>query len=781
MIKSISVPYKLFLFLGVSLWKLSAFGDLLSFPASKTIQTSLRPLPFETHPSPSPKERFLRLYPEKITALQNIHQTDPILLPNNIIIHAKNFHFQDQNILIALEPVIQFENYWIFTESLTYLEKEQIIFINSPTTILFETGEVLATESVSLDISNKTFHFGATQAKLIKSGYLSIKSGTWDPKKFSFSEFQYTSCFCDPDKIPLWSLRAESLIIDHTEQIAKYSNVKLYFKELPISYLPHLKHPLPDPNKPNRLSGFLFPSYVSSSYYGSAYSQELFFAPTAHQNILLKGIFTTKQNIIYEGLYETRFKKGDLSFFGSTTIDKKKQHRWYINSAFDYSFTPNTHFTGYIQESSDDTYVRIYEYDLNVLKNFKSDPLIRDAQPWRRSHFMLNNLQPLSSFSISFDRLTDIRTQALPAHTPISLPSLSYKNYFFSDKGKFNIHLQSQTFLYHQQKDNPLYTNIQASWNWEKHIAPSLWGEFNFGAHLQGDLFINKTQASPPPKSSLPFEDKTNDISVKLSALWKFPLIRHTPTSTSILEPTVSILSSYQNTRFIAPLPFRTHHMELNTVNLFLSDPIYSDTYVESGTRINYGLQWKISDFQNNSLKFIAGNSFFIANGNNPGYIASIVPLNSIYITGITANINNYLYATYKAHIEPSLTIPKQQLSISAGPPVFKILLNYNKAIYHHHYSHEKKIIELSPGFKTLFSQSWTADVSLTFSNASSMLPESSSNFSLAQADFRAAYNMDCLMIVFHLKKNNFSDRDLTKNTSFMVDFSIKPFLDTTD
>ena len=78
----------------------------------------------------------------------------------------------------------------------------------------------------------------------------------------------YTACAAckdNPDKPPLWRVRAKRIIHKNNEQMLYYEDAALEFLGLPIAYVPFFS--APDPTV-TRKSGILSPHYINNTYLG---------------------------------------------------------------------------------------------------------------------------------------------------------------------------------------------------------------------------------------------------------------------------------------------------------------------------------------------------------------------------------------------------------------------------------------------------------------------------------------------------------------------------------
>ncbi len=109
-------------------------------------------------------------------------------------------------------------------------------------------------ESLRADTASKTF-FSAPRAERVQGDTTVFDKGT------------YTACAAckdNPDKPPLWRVRARRIVHKNDEQMIYYEDAALEFLGLPIAYVPFFS--APDPTV-TRKSGILDPRFIANSTY----------------------------------------------------------------------------------------------------------------------------------------------------------------------------------------------------------------------------------------------------------------------------------------------------------------------------------------------------------------------------------------------------------------------------------------------------------------------------------------------------------------------------------
>lgn len=198
----------------------------------------------------------------------------------------------------------------------------------------------------------------------------------------TLKQASYTPCEpCkeDPERPPLWQLRAREVQHDKTEKRITYDDAWFEFAGVPLLYTPYFSHP---DGSERQKSGFMIPRAGYSSELGASYQQEYYWAIAPDQDLTVGTIVASDANPVALAEYRQRFDNAEVQFNGSGTYsdrpdsvggetvsvkDEARGHLfgeglWNINDKWRSGFD--------IAMASDDQYLR--QYDINsddVLEN----------------------------------------------------------------------------------------------------------------------------------------------------------------------------------------------------------------------------------------------------------------------------------------------------------------------------------------------------------------------------------------------------------------------------
>ncbi|MEO6298931.1 MAG: LPS assembly protein LptD, partial [Paracoccaceae bacterium] len=123
---------------------------------------------------------------------------------------------------------------------------------------------------------------------------------------------------CAGNPTPLWEIRARQVVHDMAAQQIYFSDASLRFYGFPVLYLPTLR--VPDPTL-TRATGFLIPSFRSTSALGAGLKMPYFITLGKSRDLLISPYFTTRADITVDLRYRQAFTNGTIEVDGAVTRD----------------------------------------------------------------------------------------------------------------------------------------------------------------------------------------------------------------------------------------------------------------------------------------------------------------------------------------------------------------------------------------------------------------------------------------------------------------------------
>ncbi len=141
----------------------------------------------------------------------------------------------------------------------------------------------------------------------------------------TFERGVYTACeSCreNPERPPLWQIKARRIVWDEQEKVIRYYGARFELFGLPIAALPYFQSP--DPTV-KRLSGFLAPSFKSSSDLGYGVRVPYFMVLNDSADVTVAGTYYTKQGFLAEAEYRQAFDNGMFTLKTAGIIQQDRE------------------------------------------------------------------------------------------------------------------------------------------------------------------------------------------------------------------------------------------------------------------------------------------------------------------------------------------------------------------------------------------------------------------------------------------------------------------------
>lgn len=144
-------------------------------------------------------------------------------------------------------------------------------------------------------------HFVAARADRSGGDTTELTSGAYTPCE---------PCKENPQKPPLWQVRAAKIIHKEKEQMIYFQDARLEFLGVPIAWTPYLE--APDPTV-KRKSGFLIPQFINSSEIGYGMTIPYFWNIAPNMDVTFSPLFVSKQGVMLDAEFRHRLETGSYS------------------------------------------------------------------------------------------------------------------------------------------------------------------------------------------------------------------------------------------------------------------------------------------------------------------------------------------------------------------------------------------------------------------------------------------------------------------------------------
>ena len=293
--------------------------------------------------------------PAPVLAQTNTVQS-AILVADNVSID-QNRVLQAQGNVEVLQGDIRLK-----ASSVSYDQKSGALQIIGPITIQDGANITILADQAELSSNLQNgLLIGARTVLNQRLQLASVEINRVDERYTQLYKTAVTSCnVCTDGRPPLWQIRAKRVVHDQTEQQLYFDDAQFRVGNIPVFYLPRLR--LPDPTL-KRATGFLIPSFRTTSQLGTGVKVPYFIKLGKHRDITLSPYLSSKTQTL-EFRYRQAFETGNILFNGGATNDdlRPNKTRGYIFGEGQFEFTRQFVLDFDIETTTDNAYLKEYRY-----------------------------------------------------------------------------------------------------------------------------------------------------------------------------------------------------------------------------------------------------------------------------------------------------------------------------------------------------------------------------------------------------------------------------------
>jgi LPS-assembly protein len=557
-----------------------------------------------------------------------------------------------------------------------------------------------------------------------------------------FDKGTYTACEAckdNPDKPPLWRVRAKRIIHKNDEKMIYFEDSSLEFLGIPIAYVPFFS--APDPSVV-RKSGILSPYLADNSYLGVGLGIPIFWALAPDYDLTLTPTYYSRQGFFAKAEWRQRLESGEyyiratgiseqspadfpLAPYGSRneslrgSFESKGQFyiadqwkfgweftllsdKWYLNDYHVPSQTLSSNYfaettsTVYLNGQGDRGYFDLRGYYFEGLSSHDFQPQQPLAHPvWDYNKTF--DIDPAKSFGIGGQAELDFNLTSLSASSAsfqsVGLPVLD--NAF----GLYNI---CTNYVPGRANGDCLlrglggdYTRVTAEASWQrKYIDPigEVFTPFAF-ARLNGEwLDINTTNsytfASSFGSSTYFNASQSNflgnrdasffgEFTPGIGLEYRYPFLAKTSFASMVFEPIVQIVARpNQEIGSNSLVNLDAQSLVFDDSTLFDWSKYSGYDRFETGTRLNYGAQFTMNFNNGGYANLIGGQSYQLAGTNS---YATPDAANVGLSSGLDTRLSDYVGAFTIAPNSIFSFIAKARFDVSSlAARRVDLITNYN-------------------------------------------------------------------------------------------------------
>jgi len=540
----------------------------------------------------------------------------------------------------------------LLADTVSYDRSQDVLTASGNVSITEPTGEVTFASYVELsgDFKNgivkdiyvlldENTRLAGTGARRSAGNFTEIAKAVYSPCKV-----------CEDDDgtagTPLWRIRAARVLHDAENKTVEYEDARLEFAGVPVFYTPYMQHP--DPTV-KRQSGLLAPSFGSTSYVGSYFSQPYYWAIDKSKDMTFTPTYTLDEGALLATEYRQRFDAGELEAIGSVTQDSNDDWQGHIDAEGRFDIDPTWRWGFDAEQASEKTYLSRYGFDSpSVLTSNLFTEGFRGASYTRVDGYYFQGLKS------GDDRDT----------TPIVLPHMQFHGQTAPAKYG-SITTLDVDGLSLTREDGADSHRASAKVGWELPHVGTLGDVTKLSLSVRGDSYMvsdverdNKDDYSGYTGRMLP-----------LAAIdWRMPFVSDQGAYHQVITP-VAMAAWSPNGGNPEEIPNEdSQSFELDDINLFAHDRFGGIDRAEDGFRASYGLEWGLYGPTGGYTSAMFGQSYRAAENDTFADGSGLDQHFSDYVGRFTIVPNQYLDLTYRYRIDKDdLSARRNQVTALAG------------------------------------------------------------------------------------------------------------------
>lgn len=452
---------------------------------------------------------------------------------------------------------------------------------------------------------------------------------------------KFTPCKSDAGMPPLWCIGAARIIHDQRAATITYQDAQFELFGVPILYTPYFQHA--DPSVKHR-TGFLMPSFTSSSTLGFGVEIPYYFALAPNYDFTLHPQYLSKMGILWQGDFRHRLADGQY-IIKFAAIDQGADDtgtlavndpgwRGSIQTRGQFSLSSWWRYGWDVTAESDESFRRFY----------KLDPIL---QTDRVNTVYLQGMSDRNYFGAKLYQFGGLLLTDTPYSNAWVHPVIDY-NYIvgtpvLGGELSFTAHARSMT---RTDSTDTQHAVVETNWR-RKMIDPvgQVWTPFG---HARGDVYSYSDAIDPVTLAPLPSDTVARGIAAA-GLLYSYPFVAHTASASHVIEPTAQIIVR-QNRVDQSRLPVEdAKSLIFDDTLLFDIDKFSGYDRFETGTRANIGVQYTLQAANGVFARFVFGQSRHIAGENpyaDPG-LDPTVAFNYSPVSGLETTRSDYVAGLY--------------------------------------------------------------------------------------------------------------------------------------
>ncbi|MGN0919229.1 MAG: LPS export ABC transporter permease LptF [Alphaproteobacteria bacterium] len=554
----------------------------------------------------------------------------------------------------------------IQTEKIVYDKNQNIVHVLENAYLTLADGTRVQTDQIHLFPNDSEMITGPADVNLIDGTYLATDRIIRRDKgqETVFKNASYTPCAICEGKSPLWRLSANTIEEDEPAQTLRFWNMFFKVKDVPLVWFPYFQ--MPDPSV-KRKTGFLIPSFGSNSEMKSHIALPFFVNFSENQNLTLTPKISATHDPLALLKYQGLFTKGAVNANASLTRDDNGTNQGHIKADFEYDFNEEWRFSGQYFRTTSDTYFRRYKIEgISDVDSFLTSRLGGEYYGTR----LQANAEILSFQSL----YEDVSATSIPVVLPLA--HLEYTTAPLTESGLVAFSSADTALI--NNRDHFKSNRLSLTQGVKLPYTSSFGMTALMEASVRMDGYAIDTGTYDIANKARNDSYFAGRVFPQAVLTLGYPLARSGKWTTQILEPIAQIIVGPNGSNPDKIPNADSTVFDFSDTNLFSTNRFAGYDRVESGSRVNYGVQWSVYGRQKNrSFQALFGQTYVLRDENELQDVMGYQNHQSNYVGRIRLT-HEWATLTYRFRLDQrDFRIKKNDLNFEAGAQPLRLGINY--------------------------------------------------------------------------------------------------------
>lgn len=563
----------------------------------------------------------------------------------------------------------------LLADTVTYNLKTEVVTASGNVSLLEPSGEVLFAEYAELtDDLAEGFVRGlrvlmADDSRMVGTSALRTEANRTVVRNAVFSPCEL--CREDPEAAPIWQLKADKVVHDKEDKVVRYKNARLEFFGVPAFYTPYFDHPDPTVDKK---TGFLAPSIGNSTFQGTFVDVPFFANFADNHDLTITPRFSTEQTLLLGLQHRILFENGRiLTDATGTQADLQPNQGERLDDVFRGDIRQDARFD--IDDNFRGGWVLNRSTDKNYRRTFGFGDENRLTSRGYLEGFRGRNYLGANSFWYQTQRAGESDAEQV-----IALPTVDAN--YMSEPGAaggyytFDANVWNLTRL--EGRDSRRASAITA---WHLPYTGSMGDVYRLRVGVQSDVYWVDDYDPSTPDEVAPQNGEAFTVArafPQVSLEWRYPWVGPIGESSQIIEPIAqAVLAPGFDQNDEIPNE-DSIDFEFDDTNIFQPDRFTGRDLIDSGSRLDYGLQYSFvapgglfsQAFLGQSWRPVTEGVFAPGSGLEDNF--------SDYVGRFVLQPIPELDLTYRFRADKDdLSLRRSEATVTAGVPALRLGLSY--------------------------------------------------------------------------------------------------------